>query len=183
MKTKINGLIVVEGITDISFLSSFLDASFYSVNGSAVNKNDVEFLKQAQLNQNIIILTDPDYPGTKIRNYLNENIPNCYNAYINKEVSIKRNKVGVAESTKEEVLKALNSLILFKNDKTMNNNLSYLDLFDLGLIGKENSKIKRVYLCNYLKIGVSNGKALLKKLNMLNLTKEKILEVLNIVND
>ena len=71
---------------------------------------------------------------------------------------------------------------MFKNDKTMNNNLSYLDLFDLGLIGKENSKEKRLYLCNYLKIGVSNGKALLKKLNMLNLTKEKILEVLNNVN-
>jgi 5S rRNA maturation endonuclease (ribonuclease M5) len=36
MKNKINELIVVEGKSDITFLSSFLSADFYQVHGSAV---------------------------------------------------------------------------------------------------------------------------------------------------
>jgi 5S rRNA maturation endonuclease (ribonuclease M5) len=42
---RIEDLIVVEGKTDIDFLSSFIDADFYSVNGSAVNEKDIDFLK------------------------------------------------------------------------------------------------------------------------------------------
>ena len=39
-------LIVVEGKTDIAFLSSFIDADFYSVNGSAVSEKDIQFIKE-----------------------------------------------------------------------------------------------------------------------------------------
>jgi hypothetical protein len=36
MKKKIDAIIVVEGITDIAFLNSFIDAEFVSTNGSDV---------------------------------------------------------------------------------------------------------------------------------------------------
>ena len=39
-------LIVVEGKTDINFLSTFLDYDFYSVNGSAVSDKDIAFIKE-----------------------------------------------------------------------------------------------------------------------------------------
>ena len=39
-------LIVVEGKTDIDFLSTFLDYDFYSVNGSAVSDKDIVFIKE-----------------------------------------------------------------------------------------------------------------------------------------
>ena len=41
-----NTLIVVEGKTDIAYLSSFINADFYSVNGSAVSESDVDFIKE-----------------------------------------------------------------------------------------------------------------------------------------
>lgn len=55
----------------------------------------------------IIILTDPDFPGMQIRNKILKEIPNAKQAFVRKEVSIKHHKVGVAESTKEEVNNAL----------------------------------------------------------------------------
>ena len=62
MNDKIKELIVVEGKTDIDFLSSFLNADFYQVGGSAIDKDDIDFLKKANAERGIIVLTDPDYP-------------------------------------------------------------------------------------------------------------------------
>ena len=178
MKTKINDLIVVEGKTDIDFLSSFLDANFYSVNGSAVNEKDAQYLSKVSEKTGIIILTDPDFPGEKIRNYLNENIANVKNAYVRKEYSIKKNKVGVAESTKSEVLRALENYVIY-NKENKDHNLSNYDLYELGLIGNENSKELRKIVDETYHTGKSNGKSLLKKLNCLNVRKEELEKLLN----
>ena len=178
MKAKIEDLIVVEGKTDIDFLASFIDADFYSVNGSSVDQKDVNFLKEVQKTRNVIILTDPDFPGEKIRNYLNENIDNLKNAYIKKESSIRNNKVGVAESTKEEVLSALENYVIYNKEKK-NNIINYIDLYDLGLVGVENSRAKRALVDEKYHTGHSNGKALLKKLNYLGVKKEDLEKLLN----
>ena len=69
---KIKELIVVEGKSDIDFLSSFLDADFYQVHGSAVNNEDIDFLSKANDSRGIIILTDPDFPGMQIRNKIKD---------------------------------------------------------------------------------------------------------------
>lgn len=47
-KLHLNELIVVEGKTDIDFLSSFIEADFYSVNGSAISSKDISFLKEIE---------------------------------------------------------------------------------------------------------------------------------------
>ena len=175
MKTKINACIVVEGKTDIDFLSTFIDSDFYKVNGSAIDKNDIEYLKKIKnKGVKIIILTDPDFPGKKIRQTLNNELKDVYNAYVRKEVSIKHHKVGVAESTKEEVLNALSGAINFISESSIGN-LTLNDLMECDLVG-ENSTLKREKYCNYLKIGHSNSKTLLKKLNLLGYNKEKLME-------
>ncbi len=178
MKTKIEDLIVVEGKTDIDFLSSFLDADFYSVNGSAVNEKDIKFLKEVAKTRDIIVLTDPDFPGEKIRNYLNDNLERVKNAYVAKEKSIKKNKVGVAESTQEEVLSALKNYVIYNKEKKEYNLTNY-DLYELGLIGSENSRNLRKIVDEKYHTGKSNGKALLKKLNYLNIKREDLEKLLN----
>lgn len=175
---KFKTLIVVEGKTDIDFLSSFIDADFYSVNGSAVSQKDISFIKEYKKKGEVIVLTDPDYPGTKIRNFINENTPDLKNAYVKKELSIKRNKVGVAESTIDEVKRAINSAISFKIEKSTNNTLKTEDLSELGLVGKENSKELRNFVSEKFNLGYNNGKSLLKKLNMLGIEKNEIKEAL-----
>ena len=181
MKTKIDCIIVVEGKSDIDYLSSFIDATFYKVNGSAVSKENIEFLKNAKKSHDIVVLTDPDFPGKKIRNYINEQIPGLKNAYVRKEFSIKKHKVGVAECDKEEVLYALKNFVVF-DEKNYTNLITINDLFGLGLIGKDNSKELRKLIDENYHLGHNNGKALCKKLNLLGVTKEELEELLNAKN-
>ncbi len=179
-KEKISDLIVVEGKSDIDFLSSFLDADFYKVNGSAINEKDIKYLKEVIKKRDIIVLTDPDYPGLQIRNKINKEIPEVKNAYVRKEVSIKHHKVGVAESTKEEVLNSLKNIKSNENHKK--GNLSVNDLYDLGLSGIENSKELRKLVCERLNIGFNNTKRMLEKINLLNISKSEIEEIIKDVN-
>ncbi len=178
MKTKVNALIVVEGKTDIDFLSSFIEADFYSVNGSAVEEKDFNFINEYLSRGNVIVLTDPDFPGIQIRNKIKEKCPKIHDAFIRKEVSIKHHKVGVAESTKEEILTALTNPKNFEPISDNKNKISTLDLYDLGLTGKEDSFKKRKYLSEYFKIGFNNSKSFLKRINMLNISKKELEEVL-----
>ncbi len=182
MKTKINSIIIVEGKTDIAFLSSFIDANFYQVNGTAISDADIEYLTKAKEHNNLIILTDPDFPGNQIRKKINDNIEGCYNAYITKENAIKNNKVGVAESTKEEILLALSKLKIYEHKK-IDNSLTIRDLYDLNLNGKEDSKLLREKLCDYLRIGYSNNKKLLNKLNLLGIDRKQLEEAVKNVNN
>ena len=181
MKTKLDCIIVVEGKSDIDYLSSFIDARFYKVNGSAVSKEDIEFIKNAKKSHDIVVLTDPDYPGKKIRNYINDEIPGLKNAYVRKEFSIKRHKVGVAECDKEEVLYALKNFVVFYK-KNYTNLITINDLFDLGLIGKSDSSDRRKLIDEKYHLGHNNGKALCKKLNLLGITKSELEELLNAKN-
>lgn len=175
-------LIVVEGKTDIDFLSTFLDCDFYSVNGSAVSDKDIDFIKEYLKKGEVVILTDPDFPGLKIRNYLNEKIPGLKNAFVRKENSIKHNKVGVAESTVDEVKSALQNAKVFSSKGTDYNTITMSDLIELGLAGNQNSFKLRKKVSENLHIGFSNCKTLLKKLNMLEITKEELEEVVKMLN-
>ena len=172
LKEKISDLIVVEGKSDVDFLSSFLDADFYKVNGSAINEKDIKYLKEVIKKRGIIVLTDPDYPGLQIRNKINKEIPEVKNAYVRKEVSIKRHK--------EEVLNSLKNIKSNENHKK--GNLSVNDLYDLGLSGIESSRELRKLVCERLNIGFNNTKRMLEKINLLNISKNEIEEIIKDVN-
>ncbi len=175
-KEKLNALIVVEGITDISLLSSFLDCEFVITNGSSVPRETIEYIKEVSKRKEVIVLTDPDYPGKRIRDVLDQNIANLKHAFIPKEKAIKHHKVGVAESSKDVILEALSNLTLSKNCK--NGDLKYSDLLDLGLTGP-NSSIKRNKVEGHFHLGFGNTKTLLKRINSMNISKQQLREFLN----
>ena len=172
MKKVINGIIVVEGITDVSFLSQFIDAEFVTTNGSDVPSSTIEYLKKSQENRDIFVLTDPDSPGKKIRDILDQYIPNLKHCFISKENAIKNNKIGVAESTKEEVLRSLENYIQTTNNEV--GNVTYSDLNKLGLVGGENAAEKREKVINNFHLGHCNAKTFLKRINYSHLTLEEI---------
>lgn len=172
MKTKINGIIVVEGKTDVAFLSQFLDAEFVITNGSEISAKTIEYLKNCRENRDIFVLTDPDSPGKRIRDVLDSEIPNLKHCFVSKEKSIKHNKVGVAESTKEEVLNALKNHIVSTKEPVGNIKMS--QLIELGLVGVENSDIKREKVCNKFHLGFCNAKTFLKRLNNCGITIDEV---------
>lgn len=171
---KIDGVIVVEGKSDVAFLSSFIDAEFVTTNGSEISKGTIEYLKK--VTKPIYVLTDPDYPGERIRKVLDENIPNLNHCFVKKENSIKRGKVGVAESTKEEIESALKNVVS-TNDKQIGS-LTTNDLIELGLIGNNNSSKKRDQVCEALHLGHCTAKTFLKRLNYCNIKIEDLKKIL-----
>jgi len=173
---KIKELIVVEGKTDLNLLKSFLDADIVITNGSGITKQTLDYIKEANIKQGVIILTDPDYPGLRIRNIITEYIGDCKHAYIEKSKAIKGNKVGVAETKKEDIIEALKNVVTYKknNEKTINET----DLYELGLVGKSDSRSKREKICEHYHLGWCNAKTFLKRVNMFGLTKEEIKEVI-----
>ena len=174
---KIKELIVVEGKTDLIFLKSFLDADIVITNGSEVSHETLEFIKAANKRQGVIILTDPDYPGIRIRNIVSEYIGVCKHAYVEKKKAIKGKKVGIAETNKEDIIEALKNVVTYSN--VYDKNITEIDLYELGLFGKEDSKLKRTKVCEYYHLGWCNAKTFLKRVNMFGLTIKDVKEVIN----
>lgn len=170
MKKKVNGIIVVEGKTDVEFLSSYIDAEFVITNGSAINNETIDYLKNSK--RNIYVLTDPDFPGKKIRDELSNNISNLKHVFIKKENSIKKGKVGVAEGNINEILEAIDNA--YEEKEFSQGNLSMSDLNELGLTGSDESKLKRDFVCDKLHLGFCNAKTFLKRLNNNGITKEEL---------
>lgn len=172
MKKIIDAVLVVEGKTDVAYLSNYFEADFVTTNGSEIPDETISYLKTISKEKDIIVLTDPDSPGKRIRDMLDQEIPGLKHIFINKEHAIKNHKVGVAECDIDEIYRALNNV--FTNDKNEKEYISYNDLLNLGLIGSDESKEKRELLSRKLSLGFNNGKSLYKKLNILKMNKEDV---------
>lgn len=173
---KINEIIVVEGKSDKQFLETFLNADILTCNGSAIDGFDINYLIELSKTRGVIILTDPDYPGQRIRNEISSYLPVCKHAFVRKENSIKRHKVGVAEASKEEVLFALENVVTF--DESKKGSLNETDMMLLKLSGLDSSANKEKVI-KHFNIGHCNSKTLLKRLNLLNVSKETLEAILN----
>ena len=177
MKKVINGILVVEGKSDVSYLSNYIDAEFVITNGSDVPMSTISYLKEASKTKDVIVLTDPDFPGKQIRNVLDNEIPGLKHCFVSKEKSIKHGKVGVAECDIDEVLKALENS--FTSKKEIKGNLTASDLYFLGLSGSDNSLELRNKISDKYHLGYNNTKSLLNRLNSLGISKEELKEVIN----
>lgn len=154
---KLKETIVVEGKYDKIKLSSVFDANIIETGGFKVykNKQNIELLKRIADKTGIIILTDSDSSGFKIRNYLK----NClagkkvYHVYIpdiegkekRKNKASAEGLLGVEAMEKEVLIEAFKkSGIIEKEESTVEEKITKLDLYKAGLYGKENSREKRI---------------------------------------
>ena len=119
MKEK-SPVIVVEGKTDIAKLEKITNAILISTNGSSVPRETLDYIKELSKERKIIILTDPDYPGLRIRNIINQEIPNAYNAFVSRDKASNGKKLGVAETPIEEIVRALENARVFSLEKEEN---------------------------------------------------------------
>ncbi len=174
-KDRYSAIIVVEGQTDKALIASFLDAEVVTVNGSAVSRETLEYLQKASETREIVVLTDPDSPGKRIRDVIASFVPGVKHAFIPKEKAIKRGKVGVAESDKDTILDALKNLV--PNNPKSQGTLVYSDLLSLSLVGP-GSRENREKIAKKFHLGHCNGKTLLQRLNALNISIQELKEAL-----
>ena len=163
--------IVVEGKDDIANVKRAVDAEMLATNGLAFGNDLIDKLKVINERTGIIIFTDPDHAGKKIREKIAREIPTAKHAHIDRKKAIKKGDLGVENADPEVIIDALNNA---KAEITESRNEFVMaDLLNNGLsIGSGASK-KREELGNILGIGYYNSKQLLSKLNSFGISREE----------
>ncbi len=171
-------VIVVEGFHDEDKIKLAYPEAFVVVtNGSEVSKETLDMISKLSEDNNIIIFTDPDYPGERIRNLVSSVSKNVYHAFLKKQDCISNNKkkVGIEHASIDAIKNALDNIYVNRN---LNQTISFNDLFELGLVGNENSAKLRYMVSDYLNIGHPNSKTFLKRLNFIGLNKKEVEDIL-----
>ena len=173
-------VIVVEGRDDTRRLKEiFPDIETIETNGSAIDKPTLERIKILNETRGVIVFTDPDFPGNKIRQAVTEVVPECKHAYLKKQDAIAKNGsgVGVEHASNEAIKAALENLLTAC--KTIVEEIEMQFLIENQLIGHANSSSLREHLSDVLGIGYVNGKQLQKRLMMFGISKEQVIEALS----
>lgn len=186
---KVDRLIIVEGKYDKIKLESVVDGFIITTDGFSVfkDKQKSDFIRRTARERGILILTDGDAAGFKIRNYLNTLVPDEYiiNAYIpdvlgkekRKKSSSGEGKLGVEGMSGRVLVEALKKAGVENAAKTVENHTSAYDLYALGVTGQSDSKARRKKLIKALglpeRISANN---LLKYINS-SLTRQEFDEI------
>lgn len=177
-KIKISQAIIVEGKYDKIKLSSFIDGVIIVTNGFGIykDKDIVQLIRYYAQRQGIIVLTDSDTAGFKIRGHIKSIVPkgkiiNLYAPEIlgkekRKTQPSKEGKLGV-EGINVNVLKALFEKVGVKGEIRENSSpVTNLDFFQLGITGQKNSSRLREKLLDKMELPkLVSSKALLEIVN------------------
>lgn len=176
MKKSIKQVIVVEGHHDTEKLKKYFDCDTIETGGTSLGDDVMDMIRLAREKRGVIIFTDPDSPGNRIRNAINQAIPGCENAYVDRKKARTDRKVGVEHAEKAALEEALCHLVTYEEQPE--GRLTMQDLFELGLSGGTDSSALREKAGSLLHIGNGTAKTMLARLNCLGITKEELKEVL-----
>jgi len=172
---KIKEIIVVEGKDDTAKIRLSLDADTIETNGSAINQETLNRIRHAKEKRGVIIFTDPDYPGQRIRHIVDQAVPGCKHAFLTQDEARAKNphnnSLGIEHASADTIQRALAKVYeLAENHK---DEITKEDLVNNRLVGVREASERRRKLGEYLKIGHTNGKQLLKRLNQFQITKKE----------
>ncbi len=154
---KIDRAVIVEGRYDKIKLSSVIDAVIIETDGFGIF-NDREkqlFIRRLAATKGLLILTDSDSAGFKIRSFLKAIVPaeQIKHAYIpdifgkekRKAAPSKEGKLGVEGVRPEVIIEALEKagVLCEQVDSLPRREITKTDLFEDGLTGGENSSALR----------------------------------------
>ncbi len=154
---KLKQAVVVEGKYDRIKLSSIIDATIIETGGFRIfsNKETAQMIKVLAKTCGIIIMTDSDFAGFRIRNHIQNIVTDgkIYNAYLpdvsgkekRKTKTSKEGLLGVEGFSEQEIIHSLKTAGVLDAEKSevLGEKIEKFDLYELGLSGKENSREKR----------------------------------------
>ncbi|MBF7097810.1 ribonuclease M5 [Alkalibacter sp. M17DMB] len=165
-------LIVVEGKDDISAVKNAVEAQVIQTSGLGLEEKTFNIIEKAVNTTGVIILTDPDYAGEKIRRMINERVPGCKNAFIPKKEGTKNGNVGVENASPQAIREAIDNVKVTataaKAEHTMES------IMHLGLLFGEGSKERRQIVGDRLGIGPVNGKQFLNRINSFGISLREL---------
>jgi|GEM_PF-379046 len=168
---------VCEGQTDEDRLKKCGCLFVVTTGGKYIRSPILEFLKEVSKVRDLVLVTDPDGPGSDIARRVQKEVGPCLRALPEKQKAIKDGKVGIAQMSMEDLKELLRPFI--RHDLFSDENLSLEedDLLDLGLIGP-GSKARRDRIVDRYHLPLTSGKNVLDELEMLSVGPAEIKEIL-----
>lgn len=178
---RIEEIIVVEGKDDTRQIKMAVDADTIETNGSAIDEPTLRLIVHAQATRGVIVFTDPDFPGGKIRETIAQRVPDAKHAFLKKDdaQSPKGGSLGIEHASPEVIRKALENVYTPKQDVTSDIDRAFLD--EWHLVGHSDATRYRDLLGDALGIGHTNGKQLLKRLRMFQLNQNDVTEAMTAI--
>lgn len=173
----IKEVIVVEGRDDITAVKQAVDAELIATGGFGINAKIIERIKEAQKRKGVIVLTDPDFAGEKIRSIISKRVKGIKHAYIAQEDGMKGDNIGVENATPEVIIEALNRAKSSEEERV--EFYTAQDMFYFKLTGQDDSKKRRIMLGSIIGIGYGNATQMLSRLNNYGIPKEEFTEAIN----
>lgn len=172
---RIKEVIVVEGRDDTRRIKESVDADTIETNGSAINKEILDQIRNAHEKRGVIVFTDPDFPGEKIRKIISQAIPGVKHAFLKREEAKPSHKgsLGIEHASPTVIRHSLAS-VYTEADTNESGLIRRTFLTDLGLLNATTSKQRRAFLGEKLRIGYTNGKQLKKRLEMFHVTEQDV---------
>lgn len=172
----IREVIVVEGRDDITAVKRAVDAEMIAVGGFGINAKVIDRIKEAQKRKGVIVLTDPDFAGEKIRSIIAKRVKGIKHAYIAQEDGLKNGDIGVENAIPEVIIKALETAKITLEEK--NEFYDMQDMYRFKLTGRIDSKKRRLVLGKELGIGYGNANQMISRLNNYGITQEEFIEAI-----
>lgn len=183
---KVDRPIIVEGKYDKITLENVVEGLIITTDGFGIfkDKEKCDMIRAFAKQKGLIVMTDSDTAGSVIRGYIkkiagecdiiNVYVPSLYGKEKRKAKASKQGLLGVEGMTKEIIEDALlKSSVTCKKVKDVSEKITKLDLFEAGLSGNAESKMKRQSFLSFLKLPKTlSSNAMLDVLNNFYSLKE-----------
>ena len=177
----IQEIIVVEGKDDTAAVRRAVNADTIETGGSAIGEDVLRRIELAQKRRGVIIFTDPDVPGERIRKIVAERVPDAKHAFLTRDEARGKNGMGVEHASAEAIRRALAQVRSPKADAgeaEVFEGVTWEDLMAAGLIIHADAARRRARLGEIIGIGYANGKQFLKRCRAFRITREEFEEAL-----
>ena len=172
MRPVIREVIVVEGKDDVAAVKRACQAQTITTSGLGISREMIGQIKIAKRYCGVIVLTDPDAPGEKIRQIIDKAVPGCKHAFLYRDRGDRRGPVGVEYAKPAAILEALEAAKATV-DAARRDCFTMADMLAWGCIGTEEAVARRDGLSRKLGIGQANGKQFLRRLNDYGISRQE----------
>ncbi len=192
---KIDQAIIVEGKYDKIKLSSVVDGIIIVTNGFRIfkDKEKLELIRYYARTTGIIILTDSDSAGRKIRGYIkgavhdgsikNVYIPDIFGKEKRKDKPSAEGKLGVEGIDSDILIEAFEKTGITASESDSVHDITNMTLFENGLSGGQNSKLLRERL--QMKLGLPSLMSSASLIEVLNtmMNGEELAEEVRLIKE
>lgn len=172
----IQEVLVVEGKQDVAAIRRAVEADCLITEGFTLKARALDDIRRAYEKRGIIILTDPDGAGERIRRYLSERFPAAKHAFVPRDEATANDDIGIEQASPASIRRALEKARCCQMQPA--EVFTAADLLAAGLSGSPASAARRAALGAALGVGYANAKTFLRRLNHYGVSREEFVAAL-----